>query len=90
MVLTHCASQTPLGAKDLFWQDTRKGVYLLFRHFSNTFELSEFLCERFGYDSTDFLRPRPKRIHQSGDMKDLDWIFLLQKNNILSLSLIHI
>ncbi len=49
---------------------------LVFRHFSNTFELSEFLCERFGYDSTDFSRPKPKRIRQSGDIKDSDWIFV--------------
>ena len=75
--------------KVYFWQKypyARKGVYPLFRHFSNTFELSEFLCERFGYDSTDFSRPRAKRIHQSGDMKDLDWFFLFQKNNILCFS----
>ena len=41
-------------------------------HFSNTFELSECLCERFGYDSTDFSCPRAKLIRQRGDMKDLD------------------
>ena len=50
------------------------GGFLLSRHFSNTFELSEFLCEWFGYDTTDFSCPRAKRIHQSGDMKDLDRI----------------
>ena len=80
------------GPKVYFWQKypyARKGVYSLFRHFSNTLELSEFLCEWFGYDSTDFSCPRPKLIHQSGDMKDLDWIFLLQKKNILCLAEIH-
>ena len=63
------------GPKAYFRQKypyARKGVYPLFRHFSNTCELSEFLCERFGYDWTDFSRPRPKRIRQSGDMQDLD------------------
>ena len=80
------------GTKVYFWQKypyARKGVYPLFRHFSNTFELSEILCERFGYDWTDFSCPRPKRIRQRGDMKDLDWIFLLQKKNILYLAEIH-
>ena len=75
----------PSGPKVYFRQKNQQGVYLQFRHFSNTgtFELSEFLCERFGYDSTDFSRPRAKQIRQSGDVKDLDSILLLQKNNIL-------
>ena len=90
MVLTHYASQTPPGPSGPMGPWARaQWAHGPIWHFSNTFELSECLCERFGYEWTDFSRPRPKRIHQSGDMKDLDWIFLLQKKNILCLAEIH-
>ena len=89
---TLCLPDTSRGLKSIFGKNIHmlgRGCTLCFGTFQIHLSSQNFYVNDLGMTRPIFARPRAKRIHQSGDTKDLDWILLLQKNNILCFSTIQ-